>query len=143
MKIQDDTYLAHHGVKGQKWGIRKASTSSGTGRKKSKNALINITINKNTKEKKGKKSNNPLKDLSDQELQQKVNRIQLEKRYAELTSTQKSKSKGFVSDVLRDSSKKVAKKYTAALMDAGVKKVFDKAGIKLDFDEGKKKKKGD
>ena len=56
--------LYHYGVLGMKWGVRRA----------------NKKANKKSKEK--------VSDLSDQELRNKINRLQMEKQYKELSRKQ-------------------------------------------------------
>lgn len=58
-------FLAHHGVKGQKWGVRRSRRSL-----------------RKAAEKRG---SNPTKDLSNEELQQLVTRMNLEQQYSRLT----------------------------------------------------------
>lgn len=72
-----DEFLEHYGVKGMRWGVRKrrdegerAKKFGGKGRRKS-----------GTQE-------SPLKNLSDKELREIVNRMNLEQQYARLTTPQ-------------------------------------------------------
>lgn len=123
MTLDQDSYLAHYGVKGMKWGVRRSRGSSSSG-KKNRRALIQINVTK--KEKKQKRSNG-IKELSDQELLAKVNRLNLEKRYRDLSAPQKSAGKAFVSDVITNSGKEVAKKYVTKGMDAAVEALIKKA----------------
>lgn len=67
--------LYHHGVKGMRWGIRRARRQSGTEHEDYKKAH-------------DKKS---VKDMSDAELRNRNNRLQMEQQYANLT---KKKSRG-------------------------------------------------
>lgn len=70
-------FLEHYGVKGQKWGVRKRRNESA--RKKSFGGS-----------KKRKTQENPLKNISDRELQQIVNRMNMEQQYARLTTPKQS-----------------------------------------------------
>lgn len=36
-----ETYLAHHGIKGMKWGVRKSEIQSSRVKKKHSNSLLN------------------------------------------------------------------------------------------------------
>ena len=103
--------LRHHGIKGQKWGVRRFQNADGsltaTGRKRygtddlkdsldklnKADSLIN-TAKKYQAEKDHKEYNDKIKTdlskMSDKELQQVVNRMNLEERY---TQVMKSREK--------------------------------------------------
>ena len=103
--------LRHHGIKGQKWGVRRFQNEDGSltgaGRKRYgtddfKDALDKVnkadslikTAKKYQAEKDRKEYNNKIKTdlskMSDKELQQVVNRLNLEERY---TQVMKSREK--------------------------------------------------
>ena len=73
----DNNELMHYGVLGMKWGRRK--------------------IRKSPDETPKKKS---VKDMSDDELRKSIARLEMEKRYNDLSPKQVSKGKQFVSDFL-------------------------------------------
>lgn len=106
-----EDYIAHYGIPGMKWGKRKARTSDRVSKVKRRFGRDS------TDEKPKQKS---ISDMSDTELQNLVNRIQLEKRYAQLTAKEISPGKKFVSSVLTDASKQTATKYAAKFMSQGV-----------------------
>ena len=95
--------LAHVGVIGMKWGVRKAKGSSSS---KSSNT------NKSTEKQKKKKA----EEMSDDELRTAISRIQMEKQYKALTTQETSAGKKFVSEVLTTAGKQVATAYAAKLM---------------------------
>lgn len=85
-----EDFLQHYGVLGMKWGHRKArSTSSSNKKPKS-------TRNTTTSKPKPKPTQ---KRLSDAELRAAVNRLRLEREYAELTYKASSRAK--VENVVR------------------------------------------
>lgn len=96
----NDNHLIHYGVLGMKWGIRRKSKSSVTTSKSSKSRSV--------------------KDLSDAELRQILNRHQMEKQYAQITAKEKSAGVKFVSDVLTNAAKQTATSYTAKYMAKGM-----------------------
>lgn len=102
--------LRHYGVLGMKWGIRRKRSTI----KKSSNKTS--TDPKESKVKK-KKS---VSELSDTELRQAINRIQMEKQLAQLTAKEKSAGAKFVTDVLSGAAKKTATDYTAKYMAKGM-----------------------
>lgn len=78
-----DDFLQHYGVLGMKWGKRKAR-STVSSNKKPKNTAIT----------KPKKTPKPTpRRLSDAELRAAVNRLRLEREYAELTYRSSSRAK--------------------------------------------------
>ena len=94
----DDDYLAHYGVLGMKWGVRKDGRPQGyqggkTNSKRKKKVSVAVSEDK-------KQSNVLLKkhpdDLSNVELKRLNNRMELESNYKRLTKTDKSKfQKGY------------------------------------------------
>lgn len=110
----NDNYLEHHGVKGMKWGVRKAPTRSSVSNKKSlkkqNNSTFRNLLKKNTNRtivkkpvaKKQKSKNKSVKEMSDDELRKAINRIELEKRYSSLNPKQVSKGRKIVSKVMND-----------------------------------------
>lgn len=82
-----DDFLQHYGVLGMKWGKRKAR-STVSSNKKPKSAAI--TKPKQTPKPKPKPTR---KRLSDAELRAVVNRMRLEREYADLTYRASSRSK--------------------------------------------------
>lgn len=82
-----DDFLKHYGVLGMKWGKRKARSTVSSNKKPKSTA---ITKPKQTPKPKSK----PMKRrLSDAELRAVVNRMRLEREYADLTYKASSRSK--------------------------------------------------
>lgn len=106
LKGQD--YLAHHGIKGMKWGVRR-----------SQKVLDQLAGRTSKKE--------DVKKMSDQELRQKINRIQMEQQYSKLTSRQMSAGEKAVRDVLANSAKNVATNYTTKAMTKAVEEIIKRA----------------
>lgn len=97
--------LYHHGVKGQKWGVRRSDKQLAAARS---TALTEA------------------KSLSDSELRAKISRIQMEKQYVDLVAplpkTSNSSSK-FVKELLADTGKSIAKEQTKKYATKGVEMV--------------------
>ena len=71
-------------------------------------------------EKTAKKNANPVKSMSDAELRQKLNRIQMEKQYSQLSKKDISAGQKFVSDVFMNAAKQTATNYASKYMTKGV-----------------------
>lgn len=145
--MDDELILEHHGVKGQKWGIRRTpaqlghKTSSGRKRKMSSTAkkVKRRSVGRKAVEKastKKKTSKKSIKDMSNDELRSAIDRMKLEqdyvKAYRELNPVQVSKGKKFVNAVVNDvvgpaakeAGKEIVKK--AILKAAGVQETKKK-----------------
>jgi len=73
----EHNYLAHHGVKGMKWGIRKSTKTGGSSKKKQ----VNMSEDAKEAARLKKKS---LDELSTAEINRLNNRIQAEQNYRRL-----------------------------------------------------------
>ena len=96
--------LYHHGIKGMKWGVRR--TPAQLGHKPSK-----LTTSQRKSE---------MKKMSDKELRNRINRIQMEKQYMQLTAPEVSAGKKFVKDVLVNAAKQTATSYVSKYMNKGL-----------------------
>lgn len=110
--------LTHHGVKGMKWGVRRTPSQLGYGNKKPRpknSSKVLSVFNKKKKPEQSKESQtknpskNPtkkpttpeskpkqksVKEMSNDEIRKTLERIELEKRYNQLTATSPEVSKG-------------------------------------------------
>lgn len=102
----DNNTLQHHGIKGMKWGVRKidAKTVAGTsgsaskgfeGGSKAAGAIGNMAGRKPSK-----KVQKELKEMSDQELRSRINRMQMEQQYASLNPNTIQRGASFAKSLL-------------------------------------------
>lgn len=96
--------LKHHGVKGQKWGVRKPR-SAGPGP-----ASKAAPTKKTAGTKAPKKAPKSVKKMSDQELKKIITRIENEKRYTQLTSPKVNAAHKFIKDTMVNVGKQEATK---------------------------------
>ena len=84
--------LQHYGILGMKWGVRRArkdSVSTGTRKRNSRME----DVNEDYRRAHSKKS---VKDMSDKELREMINRLQMEQNYQRLSQNNISKGMSYV-----------------------------------------------
>lgn len=79
--------LSHHGVKGQRWGIRRYQNKDGSLTKLGRKHYENDT-------KREDRVCRSTKEMSEDELRASINRMQLEQQYAQLLKNRSAISKG-------------------------------------------------
>lgn len=118
----DNNELMHYGVLGMKWGVRRARKAS------SKKTTLFKKKSKSPADQSSKPKKKSVKDMSDDELRKAINRLEMEKRFNDLSPKQVSKGKQFVSDFMsksivpavNEASKNLARDY---IMKVGKKKL--------------------
>lgn len=149
----NETTLQHSGVKGMKWGIRRYQNKDGTltalGRKREKEMSDKLKASKKENEAL-KKENETLKkniqgarpkgvsEMSDAELRERVNRLNMEQQYKQYVSNlyPETKSRGerfvnkLVNDVLVPAAVEVGKNTVKNLMTNAVKSALEASAKK-------------
>lgn len=84
-----ENYLAHYGVKGMRWGRRRSGDDSSSSSSSSAEAAVaTTTAVKKPRKVAGKTETEDGKDISrmsDKELRERINRINMEQQYSKLT----------------------------------------------------------
>ena len=125
-----DEELMHYGVKGMKWGVRRSQRQldRAAGRKPSKSTTkrVNKISQKLEKKKaaleKKERKKNPTKGMSDTELRETLNRMQMERQYTQLTKTEKSNGRKAAETIFVATATTSA----ASLVKSGYKKAGEK-----------------
>ena len=144
-----NNYLEHYGIPRRSgrypWGSgsrpfqgdSSAGKSSGKTKTSGKSGKTGLFKKGKTKT---KSSEEDLSEISSEELQKKINRIQLEKQYRDLTTKPKTVSKGrqILNSVLESSSKNIGTQLATYLMGNMVNSVAKALGSEADIVNPKK-----
>lgn len=119
--------LTHHGVMGMKWGVRRTDAQLARARGSSGKSSSAAPKKKIVGD--GEKTNYKPKlkaeELSDKELKARIQRIENEKKYNQLTAKQKSGTRKFVEDVLVNAAKGALTTYANKKMTQLLSSAFD------------------
>lgn len=126
------TEIWHHGILGQKWGVRRTPEelghiSSGSKGGSDKSRTKAKEAEKKTPGKAAKSS----RVMSDEELRQRINRLNMEEQYDNLVARQKSRNTGTVRKLLGEAAENLGRKAFGLAVD----KIIDKINGKKDPDE--------
>lgn len=130
-----DDVLKHHGIIGQKWGIRRTPAQLGhvTGSKKSGDSADERTISK-TPQKTPGKSARKVSSMSDEELRQRISRLNMEEQYDNLMERQKQRNTNVVKKLLGEAAENLGRKALGLAIDKCIDKLKKD---KFDIDDWK------
>ena len=126
----DNNSLQHYGVKGMKWGVRRTpeqlsqtkshiDTVSGMV-KEAKNINNSVSNLRSTIKKED------LSKMTDQELRDRVNRMNLEQQFSQLSSNKISKGESYVKNTLEIAGSVLAIGSSSIAIAAGIQKLRNK-----------------
>lgn len=143
--------LTHHGIKDQKWGLRRFQNPDGSltpagrerygvGKKRgvagaegeSKSGESASSQKSGANKTQGKSSRSVIA-MTDDELRSRINRLNMEEQYSNLVARQKQRNTGVVKRLLGNAAKQLAEQSLSRLVSKVMSKAFDK---KDSFDIG-------
>ena len=107
--------LAHFGIKGMKWGVRKNRSDSGGGSSKSQSFL-----SKDEPTTSEWHRSRRFDHLSNKDLKARINRIEMEKKYRDLTMTKSERRRKAIKKAIGDILANTAKKQAQLMVDKQV-----------------------
>jgi hypothetical protein len=135
--------LQHHGIVGQKWGVRRYQNADGTLTAAGKKHQVAVEQRVSQKQSEREKIVDFKKrgTLSDADLQKKINRLKMEKELRQLTDEEVRPGKAFVKSVMTEAGKRaLTTALTGAflfagksLVDGGMKSYDSKQSYYKDF----------
>lgn len=122
-----DNSLKHHGIKGQKWGVRRTPAQLGHAPSGSKNHGTNGESSgkngDNKPQKSAGKSAKHTRSMSDDELRERINRLNMKEQYENLVARQKQRHTGTVKNLLGEAAESFGQKALGLAVDKLIDKI--------------------
>ena len=117
----NNTYLAHHGILGMKWGVRRSEAQ--LARARGHSSKSSDDKNEVSARKAAVKNR---RTMSDADLKKKIERLKLERKFKNLTEDDIAPGRKYVSEILSASGKKALTVAAAGAMTYAVKTAMTK-----------------
>ena len=114
----NNTYLAHHGILGMKWGVRRSEAQLARARGQSSDDKNEVSARKVAVKNR--------RTMSDADLKKKIERLKLEREFKNLTEDDIAPGRKYVSEILSASGKKALTMAAAGAMTYAVKTAMTK-----------------
>ena len=129
-----DSYIAHHGIIGMKWGVRRYQNKDGTltNAGKARYATDGDAGSPAPKSSTGKKtdtSSKSVSEMSDEELRARLNRINMEDQYNAAMAKRNPQKDQRVNKLVNDLAEQAVRNFAQKGIEKLVKKVFDEKEV--------------
>jgi hypothetical protein len=115
-KLTIGGFLAHYGIPGMKWGIRRERGPAGT---VSSNPAVKTSTDTSPRK------------LSDQDLQAAVQRMRLEREFRQLRDSERpTKGESFTKNMLKEIGKKQVRRVANTAADIAIEQAIAQLGVK-------------
>lgn len=117
--------LKHHGIKGQKWGVRRFQNKDGTRTAAGKKREQFNDKDKQIRDER-KFDVKKRRTMSDEDIRKRIARMKLEREYKDLVDSDTAPGRKFVSEILSSGAKKAFTVAAAGTLAYGVKVAMTK-----------------